>query len=131
MSIETAIRGRLLAYPGVASLVGTRIFPQLMPQGTTLPAITYAVVSRTTEPTMGYSNTGMWSTLLQIDVWADSYSGVKVLADQVRAALMDWYQESTEPIWRVLHRNEEESYESDTLTFRVSLDFEVLSAVGS
>ena len=127
MSVEMAIRTRLVTHPGTSALITSRVFPQLMPQGTILPAVTYSVVSRTTEPTMGYANSGMWATLIQIDCWAETYAGVKALADQVRAGLMDWHQESPEPIWRVLHQSEEDSFESETSLFRVSMDFEILS----
>ena len=45
MSLETGIYSVLTSDGTVSGLVGTRVYPDIMPQGVTYPAITYQRVS--------------------------------------------------------------------------------------
>lgn len=43
----TALITHLEAHAGLSALVGTRIYPQILPQNGTLPAVVYQLISRT------------------------------------------------------------------------------------
>lgn len=86
MLIEAAIAKQLLANTGVATLVGTRIYPVWLPQGCTYPAISYLKVSGSRVHTMGASEAGA-NPRVQISCWGRTYADVKSVASAVRAAL--------------------------------------------
>ena len=84
--MEEAIIARLLADPGVTAIVGTRVHPGSVPQGTALPAIVFNRV----DGAPLYSDdgeAGLETERVQIDCWSDSYSEAKRLARAVRASL--------------------------------------------
>jgi len=86
MSAVADLRGILAGDSAIAALVGARIYPALLPQPPTFPALTYQVVS-------GFRHTqmdgppGVNRARLQIDCWAATYIGAEALADAVRLAL--------------------------------------------
>lgn len=45
MSLDEGLRLFLLSRPGVVEAVGERVYPEPLPQGATLPAVTYSDVS--------------------------------------------------------------------------------------
>lgn len=77
----------LLADAGVAAIVGTRIFPVVVRQNTTLPGLTYR---RLPGGERTYSLTGrggFTSVIVALYAWATDYATARNLADQVRDAL--------------------------------------------
>jgi hypothetical protein len=83
MRLDEFVFAALTADATVAGLVGTRVYPQKLPQSPTLPAITYSIVSRV--PTE--ANTELFECRLQIDTWATSYAGSNALAIATLKAL--------------------------------------------
>lgn len=84
--IETSLRSYLLAQTSITSLVGQRIYPMRLPQGATLPAITYQVVFGTST----YSHDGdedLGRRRFQLDCWASTYADSMNVAEAVRAAI--------------------------------------------
>lgn len=125
MALEEAIYGRLAAVSGVTDIVSTRIYPSLLPQGATLPAVTYRRVSGVPERAMG-SDAGVARVRMEVDAWASSYSGVKALRDAVVAALKRFTGTvSGETIDATYQLNELDRYEDDLKIHRVMMDFEV------
>ncbi len=89
MSIEIAIRARLAGFAGLSALVGTRIYPNFIPEGSTLPAIAYEVISAERESAMG-ADIGTSHFRIQLTIFATSYSETGQLLDvatQTRLAL--------------------------------------------
>lgn len=84
--IEDAIYTHLAANAGVAALVGTRIYPILMPESPTYPAVVYRFLSEITYPAMG-ADTGITHRRMQVDCWADTRTGAQQLGDAVTSAL--------------------------------------------
>lgn len=90
--MEEALRALLAGDPGIAGLVGGRIYPVERPQGSALPAITYHLVSSVPGHAMG-GLTGLVDARVQIDAWAEpsttrsSYDTAKRIGRAVRAAL--------------------------------------------
>lgn len=84
--IELAFVTYLSAYAGLQALVGSRIYPQQLPEGVQLPAISYQRVSG---PRIR-SHSGpseLAHPRYQFNVWGDRYSDAKTVADQLRFAL--------------------------------------------
>ncbi len=86
MTISQALRAFLLARPSIVALVGARIYPQILPQKPTYPAITYAQASgvrlRILEGPAGRAR-----PRISINSWADTHETMDAVADAVRAAL--------------------------------------------
>jgi len=85
-TVEQAIYSKLSADPAVSALVSTRIYPSVVPQGESMPAITYQMVSGVPEETTDTAQ-GWRVARFQITCWAETYSGAKTLAEAVRKDL--------------------------------------------
>ncbi len=88
--IEIDLRTHLLAQAPIAAIVGTRMFPMQLPQGATLPALTYQTIAGASGITHdGASDLGRHR--IQIDCWAPSgntgYQQVVELAAAVNSAV--------------------------------------------
>lgn len=78
------IRARLLAHAGTAALLGTRVWPLLMPQeGLTLPAATYML--GTLVETDG--SAPLWQETVETTAWAADEAAAQGLAKQMEDAL--------------------------------------------
>jgi len=89
----TVIDEGLIAYlktiAGVTSLVSTRIYGKVIPQGATLPCVTQQRIS--TPRILTHDTSGATGDLIsprwQIDAWAELDSSAKAITDAIRAAL--------------------------------------------
>ncbi len=86
MSIEQGLVAHLLADGPTAALIGTRVHPIVRPQGDPLPAVVYQRVSTVRDTDLN-GPTDFVQARMRLDLWDDSYGGVKALADAVRVAL--------------------------------------------
>lgn len=78
--IEVVFRDHLVGNAGVAALIATRLYPEVLPQAATLPAATYQVVDRTevvARPDL--STLRLMRMRIQVDCYASSYAGVKAV----------------------------------------------------
>ena len=88
MSAESTLYGILSAAAGVTALVGTRIYPDLIPEEKATPYIGFERIS-----TVPY--TTIHGTILSSDVdmmiacWADTRLAAEALADAVIVAMQD------------------------------------------
>ncbi len=125
MLLEAAIYSQLSTYAGLAALTGTRIYPLLLPQDPTLPAVTYQTISRVMEEVRG-AGPRYAETRVQIDCWAASYSSAKAVAEQVRAALQDYTGTmggaGGVPVLDGDMTSETDVYEPDALLHRVMVE---------
>ncbi len=123
--VEEAIYSRLSTHAGVSALVGSRIYPSLMPQNVTLPALTYIKVAGPRVSAMSI-DTGVARPRFQVSCWSQTYSQAKALAAQVRAALQRWRgTESGVVIQASFMENEIDLYDNETELHHVALDFEI------
>jgi len=120
MTAEESLVARLTATAGVTSLVGTRIYPMQAPQTAVLPLVTYQRIS-TVRPGSLRGPVGLADPRIQVDCWAESYSAVKVLADQVRRSL-DGYANG-DVVALIL--GEHDLLDDDGRRHRVSQDYSV------
>lgn len=76
----------LAANVGVSALVGARIYPLILPQRVTLPAIRYQVISTIPQPTHNGAS-GLRQYRIQLSVHATTYSSAQAVAEALYTAL--------------------------------------------
>jgi hypothetical protein len=88
MRAEKVVKTLLSGATAVTALVGTRIYPGPIPQGTTLPAISYEHIStvalRTLDAAAGYN---LVQSRIEVSAVAKTYSDQKSLVEEIRKAL--------------------------------------------
>ncbi len=87
--VEQAIYDRLSNYAGLTALVSTRIYPMVLPQNPTYPAVRYQRISGTRLSAIDV-DIGIAQPRFQVDCYAETYLGVKSLFTEVRGALQRW-----------------------------------------
>jgi len=112
MTIETDFYSTLSGDGGVSALVGTKIHPHIVPEGTALPYITYSMVVGTPFNKLA-GRTGLEKKRIQVNCWASTYAAAKALAEAVKTAL-----DSTSHLLLEL-----DDYEDHAQVQRVILDF--------
>lgn len=127
-TVEYDIKDLLLADGTVSGIIGTRIWPNKLPQGAELEAITYTRVSGVRLKTLK-GLAGLARPSFQIDCWAEKYTEVKTLANAVRAVL-DGYQGTVNTIRidRIQILNEVDDFNPELHLYRVIQDYEVFHA---
>lgn len=86
MSIATELRTFLLEDTTLAGLVGQRLYPNVLPQAPTFPAMTFTWVSGTRFHHLGGS-AGIAGPRVQFDCWAATYLEAEALFEALRLAL--------------------------------------------
>lgn len=98
------------------ALVGGRVYPKLMPQDTQKPALVYGVINDRDIETLGCAVGS--SVRFQIDIYAESYSEVKAIKEQVKSALYGFEHKPRE-------MNTLDDYEHETQLYREMIDFTI------
>lgn len=87
MDMQAALRARLLAAAPVTSLVAQRVYWVDRPQAAALPAVTLQTISdERPQHLKGFQ--ALRSTRVQLDVWGDTYSQCRAIAEAAIAALV-------------------------------------------
>lgn len=86
MSLDAAIYSQLTGTAGIAAIVATRVYPAMLPQTETLPAITYIKVS-TMALTTHDGPANLERCRYAIVSWATTPAAAQALADLVKLAL--------------------------------------------
>lgn len=122
MTIETETHARLAANGTISGLVSTRIYPLILPKSPTMPALVYHKVSGPRVHDLDGAS-GRALPRIQIDSWADTYTGAQALAAAVRGSL-DGYNGLLTTIRATFKLdNEIDDYEEDTKLYRVIQDY--------
>lgn len=88
LSLDDAIFTKLSTTSGITGICGTRVYPQDLPQGVTLPAITYQLVSNPVEATHDESpGSSLSHPRVQITAWSTTHLGSVTLAAAIFSAL--------------------------------------------
>lgn len=123
-SICEELQTYLLTQTGLTALVGRHIYPQTLPQNVVFPAISYEVTNDSPVHTMAADASNPRKPLITYNIWADSYSSGKAVAEQLRTALMDKTGTlTTRVLQRVFWENQYDLYEDDTDTHHIVVDF--------
>lgn len=88
--IEADLRAHLLSQAPIAAIIGTRFYPQQLPQGATLPAVTYQrIAGQSLIDHQG--DAGLGRARIQLDCWAPAgntgYQQTVSMAESIRAAI--------------------------------------------
>jgi len=129
MSIATGLVAHLLADGTVAGIVGDRVYHELRPQGSDLPAIVYTHINDERDVDMA-GPAPLVKVRYQVDCWHTSSAGVAALATAVRSALngvgiLSPKLLGAEPVQLVLLEDEGDllSIDGDSSERRVSQDW--------
>lgn len=88
MSFQSTFRSVLVADAGVAALVGTRVYPTILPQNATLPAIVYFRVGGRTEHKGIVKMTGSTRNFtVQVQAIGRNYDEADAVEEAIYAAL--------------------------------------------
>ena len=109
--IETSIYGI------IKTLAGGRVYPIVLPDSVSLPAIVYQRISSVPITSLD-GDSGLDSVRIQISVWGNTYKEVKDLSVTVRATL-------NSSALKITTENDTDDYEPETKRFRVLTDFVV------
>jgi hypothetical protein len=121
VSAETALRAVLLADAPVNAVVAGRIYPGLLPQAPTTPAIVYQRVTGD-HPVNQDGAGGPDRVRVQVDLWAPTFDAVASLRDKVLAALNG---KSSVDLQGVFSESEQGTYDDEVKLHRSSMDFYV------
>lgn len=123
-TIAEALRTYVLADPDVAALT-TRMYPAILPQNPTMPAITYQYISGASV----ISNdgpTGLENPTFQIDCWGSSYSQMDALFQAVRKRLNGAKGTfSTVEVQGIFLVRKRDLYDNDAKLHRRTADYEI------
>ena len=121
MSLETAIYTYLSTHAQIQPIVGVRVYPVILPQNPTYPAITYRRDGDSRYATIDGNQSAFISASMFVDSWAETYSGAKVLADAVKAAFQNLTGDMAGlAVNRVHMGGYVEVYETEVQAYRVS-----------
>lgn len=125
--LDVGLRLFLLQHPGVTAEVGDRIYPQPLPQGVELPALTYTDVSNVGSLSMTGPDC-MTRQRYQIDHWAATRAEARRVERVTRQAL-----NGAHGVWPggvrvgvVSRKNTWTQYEPDEPINRVITDYQIL-----
>lgn len=121
--IETHIYNALVSSTAITRVVGTSVFPLMLSENQTLPAIVYRLISSVSDPT--FETSGMTRYRVEIACFGSSYSQVVTLRDDVISTL-DGYQDA---YMSCFSASTHDQYDHDLTQYIASIDFFVLSTL--
>lgn len=119
--METELRTLLTGNAGVAALVSTRVYPVVLPQNTTMPAIVYQEL-RSDSLVQADGDTGARRGRFMLSCWASSYGGTKSLAAAVLAAVNGVASGS---LMRIAADAMRDDYDQETGMYRQIIELEI------
>jgi hypothetical protein len=80
MMFEDLLKAHLQADTAIAALVADRIYPETIPQGSVIPAITYTVISGEPRNSLDGFTSKLVNYRVQLDCWCAGYRDAAALA---------------------------------------------------
>jgi len=119
-TIDEAVRAILVANSGVYALVGTRVYPAVLPLDCALPALSFSKISNKYKQIAGVPR-------FQISCWTEDYLECQNLKQVVETAL-DGYAGTISGITiiRIIPLEAPDLYESETGVYHIPYDFKVI-----
>ena len=88
MQLEVALYNYLSTYAGLIALTSTRIYPNVLPQSPTYPAVTFEMISGPRVHAMG-SDPGLTFPRYEFTCWGSTKASARAVALQIIDALQD------------------------------------------
>lgn len=124
MDICEAVYGYLKTLPSVSDIVSDRIYPLLLPQKCTLPAVAYNKISINRTPAL-QADSDFCVQNVQLSCYAKSYAEVVHTANAIRNALKNYVGQMLDVfVQAVLTEFETENYDSATETYVYILELQ-------
>jgi hypothetical protein len=129
--IGAHLRSLILADSNVTAIAASRVFPNVLPQRATFPAIAYSQITSQRTSVMGV-DTGTVQSTWQVDAYAQNYADARKLASAVRKALQrkaGTFPSGSPPaiaqrlIQAIFVEADTDLFEDETQLHRVSTDY--------
>lgn len=121
--IESQFFSVLSSASGVTALVGSRIYPVILPTDVTLPAIDYTFVGGSSHPTL--TTTGTQKYRLEVNCWGKTYSDAVTLRAAVISAL-NGYLDGNMSIQLLMPQD---FFDHELLQFRAMVEFYIYATL--
>ncbi len=122
MSIEIALRNKLLENVNLENIVGERMYLLKLPQNPVYPAVVYFKVSNPRHHAIGVAY-----PRFQFSVFAKTYKEAKKVADLIRFVIQrEKGITGGIPIIQGVYLNEIDLYESDTQLYHIACDYKII-----
>jgi len=118
MSVWQDVYTTLHSYSGVSNLVSARIYPSIVNQDPTYPAISHSQVSEANITALSGASDCVNPTW-QIDAWDTTYSGAKALMAQIRSAM------DSATLFKSVLVNEIDLFEPDLTIYHIMAEFSI------
>lgn len=121
--IRQAVYTTLSGHAGTAALVSTRVYPKIMPQQPTMPAIVYQMIDNDRVQAHRGQTTGA-KARFQVTCWGSTTASCEAVSEQARLAMIAASGSvASVTINGVTCEGEVEGYEPDTMRHYIALDF--------
>ncbi len=126
MYVEHALKTFLEDQPGLAALIGEKLYYVTAPQDVQEPYVILFKVSETLQQSHD-GNSHLATARIQFSIFADTYLEVKQIAAQIKAALIGRTGFTGDSpglyIYDILFDNETDMYESEVSVYHLVLEF--------
>lgn len=122
--IEALVFTALTSAAPVTALVATRVFPDLMPQETALPALVVTVISDVPESSLdGAQADSLANARVQVDAYSRTRAQAREVAEAVKNAMdLKTARSGGFDCWPASSRN---LFDDRTQHYRITMDFNV------
>lgn len=136
--MEAAFKQLLESSVSISAIAGDRIYPIILPQGFTRPAVTYQLISKPRQYTQEGEAASLAASLVQVDLWGDTYADVVALRNALTSTVDAILSEDvgSPPVYfnKIFLVNERDGYEAaldqvGPALYRKSVDLEVWADV--
>jgi hypothetical protein len=121
--IETVFRSALTSATSVTAIVGTRIYPLVLPTDPTLPAIEFTFVAGLNIPTM--DSMGVQKYRVEVNCWGDTYDDAVSLRYAVVKALSGYTSGNSS----IQYLMPQDDFDDDLLQYRATAEFYVFDGL--
>ena len=97
MSLESVIYSRASTFAGLTALIGTRFYPNKLPQDPTFPCARYQVVDSVPVHSM-LTSSGMEQARVQISFFDRDYSDCIAVREQLLLCFSRWRNAASDPV---------------------------------
>lgn len=123
--IDEGLFSYISTHATMTALIGARVYPFIIPEGATLPCMTFQRISTSRYPSHDTSGTTNLSRpRFQFDAWATTYKGSKDITDALRSILNGRKGTTGNvTVQGALVVDETPTYEPETKLFRSRSDY--------